>query len=391
MAALFFIAAGEWQLQLGPYVLGAGLVGLFVCSRLLSSVLAPVDGGVRPGMRAIGLWLPIAACTLVAMVMGRTEIAMGVVFGTSVGAMTTVVGFTALAEPIGGGPGRWRRLWPFPLAAALIVFVAGFKGHFGWRDAIALAIEGAVVLALWRDRGGKDEGAEATERRSDGATEGQESDEGAVERATWEGGGAQSESHVLEYRTPGTAGEDVGRRVVLSVEVLVAVAVAVLAAWAVSVGVVKVSEGVRNFSSAGIAATVVGLALVMPMTYGAWRRASGGKAWDAMTTQVGIVLLNLCVLLPICIALPYLASVNGPVGDWVSTFAGDGLRYGPGLVKPLIFPVAFWRVDNVLLIIVAVLLLPVAAGKWKLGKEEGMVLVAGYFFYLTAILWAARG
>ncbi|HSI36687.1 MAG TPA: hypothetical protein VK986_24085 [Tepidisphaeraceae bacterium] len=385
MEALFFIAAGEWQVRLGPYVLIAGLVGLFVCSRLLAGVLAPVDGGVRPGMRAIGLWLPIAACALVAMVMGRTEIAMGVVFGTSVGAMTTVVGFTALAEPIGGGPGRWRRLWPFPLAAALIVFVAGFKGHFGWRDGVALAVEGAVVLALWRDRGGKDEGGRM---KDEGEADGEPADDIDVrtpdDRQT-------SQSRVLEYRTPRTAGEDVGRKVVLSVEVFVAVAVAVLAAWAVSVGVVKVSEGVRNFSSAGIAATVVGLALVMPMTYGAWRRASGGKSWDAMTTQVGIVLLNLCVLLPSCIALPYLASINGPVGDWVSTFAGDGLRYGPGLVKPLIFPVAFWRVDNVLLIIVAVLLLPVAAGKWKLGKEEGMVLVAGYFFYLTAILWAARG
>jgi hypothetical protein len=45
-----------------------------------------------------------------------------------------------------------------------------------------------------------------------------------------------------------------------------------------------------------------------------------------------------------------------------------------------------WRIDTVVLIVVGVLLLPVSIGKWRLGREEGMVLLAGYFFYLTTTL-----
>jgi Ca2+/Na+ antiporter len=57
-----------------------------------------------------------------------------------------------------------------------------------------------------------------------------------------------------------------------------------------------------------------------------------------------------------------------------------------GLPKLLIFPPPMWRIDNVILIVVGVFLLPVAIGKWSLSREEGMVLIAAYFFYLTATL-----
>jgi hypothetical protein len=57
-----------------------------------------------------------------------------------------------------------------------------------------------------------------------------------------------------------------------------------------------------------------------------------------------------------------------------------------GLPRLLIFPSPMWRVDNVVLLDVGVFLLPVAFAKWSIGREEGMVLVAGYFFYLTATI-----
>src|SRR5439155_7420085 len=112
-----------------------GMLALFACSRILAAILPNHPQAI--GLRSLAYFLPIAAASLIAMLLGRPEIAVGIVFGTSVGAMTTVVGFIALAGPVDAGPPRWRRLWPFQLAAALLVFVIGFKGTLNWRDAIA--------------------------------------------------------------------------------------------------------------------------------------------------------------------------------------------------------------------------------------------------------------
>ncbi len=410
-------------------------MGLFACSRILSGTF--VRPGGSPGGRAVGLFIPIAVSAVTAMLLGRPEIAVGIVFGSSVGAMTTVIGFAALANPIGGGPMRWRRVWCFPLAAALIALVAGFKGLFHWRDAIALFLEGIVVLSLWR---------EVPVRRV-AAVSGEQSDSTGAGEAAGDGtGGATGDASggsaggaagvksdeqtgygpVLDYRSAGavaarkpffeplteatpaleeqagaapaaTAGREVaaesggssdgGREgFVMILELVLALAALVLASWAVTTGTVAVGIKLRNFSTAGLAASIVSLALVMPMTYGAWTRSSGGRSWEPMTTQVGVVLLNFCLLLPALIMIPYLAAGPAP---FLSTWAGDALAYGEGLAKPLIFPAAFWRIDNVILIVAGVLMLPVSAGKWKLGREEGMALIAGYFFYLTSILLAA--
>jgi len=55
--------------------------------------------------------------------------------GTSVGALTTVVGFIAVGAPVESGPLRFRRIWAFILAAALLVaftIVAALLGHPFW-------------------------------------------------------------------------------------------------------------------------------------------------------------------------------------------------------------------------------------------------------------------
>ena len=55
----------------------------------------------------------------------------------------------------------------------------------------------------------------------------------------------------------------------------------------------------------------------------------------------------------------------------------------------LLFPAPMWRVDTTVLIVAGVFLLPVALGKWALNREEGMILIAAYFFYL--VVTAASG
>jgi len=102
----------------GPAILLAGMVALFACSRVLAARVA--RGELSVGLRAISYFIPIAAASFAAMLLGRPEIAVGVIFGTSVGAMTTVIGFIALAALRSAG------LIPAPL-----VSLASILASFG--------------------------------------------------------------------------------------------------------------------------------------------------------------------------------------------------------------------------------------------------------------------
>jgi Ca2+/Na+ antiporter len=351
-----------------------GTVGLLACSLVLSYVLPrlagpPADDEHEPaGLRALGYFLPIAAASLVSIFLGATDVAVGIVFGTSVGAMTMVIGFTALAAPIGTGPRRWTRLWPFALAASLIVFIAGFRGTFLWMDAVALLTEGCVIFGLWFD----------PQRKASPAPTGM----------SYEAfNDVLSQSSTLSYAPvpvpPNGRREIDWERVALTAcQLVVVVALLGLAAVAATRGAVRTGALLRGLSPSSLAGSVVSLSLVLPMTWGAWRRAEGGRSWSPVTTQITVLLFNLCLLLPLLILIPY-AAAHIPQ---LNPFAGDALAYHQGLPRMLIYPAAMWRIDNVVLLIAAALLFPVSLGRWNLGREEGMVLIAGYFFYLTATL-----
>jgi len=343
------LAAAEPTINRGPALLLGGMAALFVCSRILAAILP--RRADQMGLRALAFFLPGAAVSLVASLLGRPEIALGVLFGTSVGAVTTVVGYIAVAEPVEAAPPRWRRLWPFLLASALLVFVIGFKGTFSWHDAVALAVEGLLLLTLWNDPG---------------------------EHAT-----AQT---ILDAHAPQPAEilPDPSPRATLRLilELLLIAVLLWLSAWFVTRGTVHTAPTLRGMSTSGLAGSVVSLSMVLPMMFGSWRLGADGRGWALVTTQIAVVLLNLCLLLPILILLPYLAAIFPQVAH----FAGDSMLWHEGLPKLVIFPPPMWRIDNVLLIVVGVFLLPVAIGKWALSREEGMVLIAAYFFYLTATL-----
>jgi Ca2+/Na+ antiporter len=364
-------AALDPLVRFGPVILLGGMVALFTCSRVLATLFA--RGESRVGARALALFAPIAVASLTAMLLGHPEVAVGIVFGTSVGALTTVIGFIAVWHPVEPGPARWRRLWGFVLVAALLAFVAGFKGTLNWRDALALLIEGMVVLALWLDPG---------DRRDvgDGATA-----PGVLDDAAPHHAGSAPDSIPLSYATPTRENAwTFGRVLVLTLELALVAALLWLGSWAVTQGTVRSSTLLRGMSTSGLAASVVSLSMVLPMMYGTWRMAAGGRGWAPVTSQVGLVLLNVCALLPALILLPYLAAHVPAVAHW----AGDALAWHEDLPKLLVFPTPVWRIDNILLILMGVLLLPVALGKWSLGREEGLALIAGYCFYLTVTLAA---
>jgi hypothetical protein len=350
------LAAFEPWIHRGPAILLGGMVALFICSRVLAVIIPPQSEAL--GLRAVAFFLPIAAVSLVSALMGRPEIAVAVVFGTSVGAMTTVVGFIAVSEPVVAGPPRWRRLWPFLLATALLVFVIGFKGTFSWHHAVALATEGLLLFSLWNDTG-----ETATTAILDTA--------------------ATPTNPTLSYATDALpTSRPLVKALLLPLELILVAILLWLAAWFVTRGTVRTAPMLRGMSTSGLAGSVVSLSMVLPMMFGSWRLGVGGRGWALVTTQIGVVLLNLCALLPVLILLPYAAAHFPHVAYW----AGDSMLWQEGLPKLLIFPPPMWRIDNVLLLIVGVFLLPVAIGKWSLGREEGMVLIAAYFFYLTATL-----
>src|SRR5258706_15089270 len=123
-----------------------------------------------------------------------------------------------------------------------------------------------------------------------------------------------------------------------------------------------------------VAATLWSFLLALPMIQSGRQLALAGASWGPLTGLVGVVLLNLCVLLPMIALAPY-----------VSAFF-RGFRYEHRLLidwagmspNRTVFPLAPWRVDTVVLIVLSVLQLPVAVGKWNLGRGEGMMLIAGY-------------
>jgi Ca2+/Na+ antiporter len=356
----------------GVYYLLGGMAALFTGSLLLSNLLPnlvqnPHNADEEPiGVRALAFFFPIAAASLVALFLGSPDVAVGIVFGTSVGALTSVIGFTALAAPIAAGPRHWTRLWPFALAASLIVFIAGFRGVFQWHDAVALLTEGAVIFGLVFD-----------------PTETAGKSSGNITFDALDSPLPQSSTLNYAAARPGERPQiDWQRQALAACELVLIAALLWVAALAATRGAVRTGALLRAISPSALAGSLISLALVLPMTWGAWRRAESGRSWSPVSTQVCVVLLNLCVLLPLLILIPY-AAAKVPQ---LSRFAGDALAYGEGLPRLLLYPAPMWRIDNVVMIIASALLLPVSLGRWNLGREEGMVLIAGYFFYLTATL-----
>ena len=340
----FGAAAPIWMIWNGGglFLLTLGAGGLCAASLVASAALGPSSS---PGRRALASWTPVAAMALVSLFLGRPEIAIGVVFGTSVALLAVVVGAISLVAPVGPAPVRWRRLWPFTLAAGLMAFLVGFSGFLLWEGALSLVVEGLVVLSLWREPH-----AEGSHHPSLG----------------------------------GTAGA-MPRRPVAPPWVAWAIAMplAVLAAWGATHGAVSFGQQDGHLSTGTVAATVLSLSLALPMIQDARRFSAMGQSWLPVTSLVGVVLLNLCLLLPLLAFVPYAKAILPAIAPWNLTWPP---RFDVAAAQPLVFPYVVWRVDTMALIVLSILLLPVSMGKWNLGREEGMLLVAGYGFYLMVVM-----
>lgn len=318
--------------------IGAVALGL---AALCASMAAAGRMGTSPGRRALIHWLPIAVAVLLARALGSWEIAIGLIFGTSVAVMSTVLGSVSTVAPVGPAPANWKRLWPFTLAAAMIVFISGFNGLLNWKHGIALIVEGIALLSLWQDSAGEHEWVEPTGLRAQDLA---------------------------------PAGLEWG-------SMFACVVFAMAGAYAATLGAGGVQQGRFHLSGGTVSATLLSLVLAGPMAQGDRRLAAAGASWVAATAQFGVVLLNLCVLFPIMALVPYATAFARFVrGSHHSAL--DWSAYAPQLTA---FPLAVWRIDAVVLVILSLIVLPVAMGKWNLAREEGVVLIVGYCIYLTAV------
>ena len=311
-------------------IIAAGL--LYVASRLAVFALARGDGS-NPGRRALGQWLPVAACALAAIFMGRADVAVSVIFGTSVAFLSLVLGLATYLAPMESLPAS-RKSWPFILPAALLALLAGFSGHLAWWHALMLLALGGAVLAVWL-----------------------ESPE-------------MSDPHAP--RSP--AG-------LIAVLAPLAVALAGYGAYQAVRGTLASSGNSHLLSPGSVAATILSPLLVLPTLGNASALSQRGHTGRAVSALVGSVLLNLCLLLPACVLLWYLHEAHWKLG--FSTFADFRAPWESAHALP--YPMAAWRVQTVILLVLGLALVPVSMGRWLFGRFESAALVLGYAAFLITL------
>ena len=373
-------------------LLAGAAAGWYAASFAASEALA--GGRLALRRRVFAQWIPIVTLALVATLAQQTSVALGVLLASSVAALSLVLGIVTISHEFGrrssdpGGfpvvethgavivernagavdaassPAVARRVWAFVLPAALILLLAGFTGRLNGMHALLLAVEGLAILSLWNARGEFDEidgGARAAdvERR------------GTLRRAT---------------------------------ELTLAILLALLASWAGVRATLDVSRQIGLVSGGFVAALLVAPALVLPMIGSGMMLARANLYSGAISASVGIVLLNLCFGLPLVIGVWYakplwgarserlVAMVTPANGQPTTAPAGaDDAGGAAAALDPSIrFPISLWRVDTVILILLGLVLLPLAVGRWLPGKFEGVLLVFVYIIYMGLTTWAAR-
>src|ERR1700722_3582504 len=147
------------------------------------------------------------------------------------------------------------------------------------------------------------------------------------------------------------------------IPLLLALILCAVGGWAAAFGTIGVSAKLDFPSPLPLVTTVLCPLLVASMLPGGSTLAQRGKAWAAAATHVGLTQLNLCLLLPLLAII------------WRER-QGESLYY----------PLSTWRVDAVVLMILAAALLPAAAGRWQLSRSDGVMFIIIYVGYVLATI-----
>lgn len=320
--------------HLAVLLLFAGAMGLLAAVLVTVRALAGHELS-SPGRRAFAHFLPVAVMALLAVALGHPQIGIGIAFATSVAALSTVVGFVLMVGDVPELSPRWQRVWLFLPVPVLLSFLVGFKGNLSPLDAGLLLAQGGMMLLVWIDRA--DPGEQAPPPES----------------------GVERPMRVLGL--------------------LVALLLAGVGGWAAIRGVERLEQADSRFASNVMGGTLLSVVLALPMVSTGAPQAAAGRAWSALTAQVGLVFLNLGLLVPLCV---FAAGLN----RWSAPPATHPVW------RDVLFPRIAWRVDLVALMILSLLFVAAATGKVRLDKRLCGWLIMGYCVYLAAIMWmTARG
>lgn len=237
-------------------LLVGGVVIQYVATRLSMATLGRRDGAA-PGRMALAQWLPIMATTLAAVAMRQPEMALCLVFGSSVAAMALVLGMTMYVAPPANPTPQWRQ-WALVLPASILLLLAGFRGQLTWFHAVMLLIMGAAFLGVWVERRPEQEPAMVNDPPANS---------------------------------------------VPAVFLIPAVLLAGIGAYAAVRGA-GLSAG-RLLTPDLIAATILSPLLLLPSLGVGTLLAQQGHSDRAITSLCGTVQLNLCFLLPVIVLVQY--------------------------------------------------------------------------------------
>ena len=309
-----------------PLIVAAGFA-MYIASKAISDALVAGRVGM-PGWLAIGQWLPIAVVSVAAAVTGRLPMAVGLIFSTAVACLSLATGAVGFVGATSSPPVS-RRSWAMLVPAGLLVFLAGFRASISLFDAGILALQGMCILLLWND---------------------------------------SSVTELPAAASPARAGRGAVFRIL---QLTLGLAMAVVGSWYGMRGIDEVAASSEYATTGLLTATLLSPLLVLPIIGTGTELAQQNESSTAISSQVGVALLNACLLLPMVVL-----AVAGRQMVQNKSMATAGLHALP-------FPLAVWRVDVVILIALGLFLLPVAIGKWSISKVQGLGLMLGYIIYLV--------
>jgi Ca2+/Na+ antiporter len=336
-----------WQ-QVPSYRILAGVVLLYIAGR--AALDATVDARSATAARlAWTVTLPVGLVAVVAVLMRRPEVAVGVLFATSVAALALVNGLCAFLAPTGEIPGMARRVWIFLIPLSMLTLVAGFTGHLTLTHAAIFALQGGFIYYV----------------RTDPVAMLEDDPIPALLNAS---------ERPVKTRQPWRLAE-----------LVLAGAVAAIAGYLLIEASHQPTSPLVRFSDALLAVGVLSPILLLPMVGVGAALSQRGRTIATAHASVLLTVLNLCVLLPVVIALWYFRPMIEMGWTHVTSVAVAGEQpVTTWLNTPPPFPMSSWRIDSVVLLILAVAALPVALNRLPLGRREGMGLVVLYTVYLVA-------
>lgn len=308
-----------------------GLVLLYASALSLAGSMVGVDE-VTAGRRAISHAIPIAITAIIAALMGHLAMALGILTATAVAAVSLAPGIALVISSTQPITPQWARRWRTLLPAALVLWLIGFSSEIDLIQACFLVIEGLALVLIWR------EPSEAT------------------------------------AAPPAQQPITVGRFILI----LLGIGLAIVGAPLAISGSAQQQFNLPltlGIVAAGILAPI----LILPILSESARLAERGRGAEARTAQVGLALINICLLIPVIVFIGY----GYPHHSITAATAPSTQPAVVNFATP--FPIGIWRVDSVLLVVLGLWLLASTLGRWTSTKIEGVILIILYAAYLVSI------